>query len=179
MRRPELALLVLAVALLLPACGHKETSSAIPASPLFTGKEAKRKIKLTFPARQQPGFVAVDREIYATASLVNQAKQVVLALLAGPLASEAAAAPCFGADASYLEVYLDGKGLAVVDLPASTVAGLPGGTSAEVATLFCLVRTLSANIPQVGRVQVLIDGQVPESLRGHVDLQDPLNLADF
>ncbi len=32
MRRPELALLVLAVALFLPACGHKETGSATPAS---------------------------------------------------------------------------------------------------------------------------------------------------
>jgi hypothetical protein len=178
MRRPKLALFLLG-ALFLGACGQKDDSTAIPSSPLFTGKEAKRKVMITFPARQQPGFVAVEREIFATASLVNQAKQVALALMAGPTSAEAAAAPCFGAQAVFSELYLDGKGLAVIDLPAATVDGLPGGTSAEVATLFCLVRTLSATIPQVGRVQVLIDGQVPESLRGHVDLQDPLNLADF
>lgn len=179
MARPKALLALIAVSVLLAACGRKEAPVATPASPLFTGKEAKRTVKLTLPARQQPGFVAVEREIYATASLVNQAKQIVMALMAGPGPSEGAAAPCFGPNAVFLEVYLDGKGLAVVDLPAATVSGLPGGTSAEVATLFCLVRTLNANIPQVGRVQVLIDGQVPESLRGHMDLQDPLNLADF
>lgn len=178
MRRPELAVLLLA-ALFVGACGHKEGANASLSSPLFTGKEAKRKVTLTLPGRKQAGFVGVEREIYATASPVNQAKQVLLALLAGPQAGEDAAAPCFGPKAAFLELYLDGKGLAVVDLPASTVAGLPGGTSAEVATLFCLVRTLNANVPQVGRVQVLIDGQVPESLRGHMDLQDPLTLADF
>lgn len=180
MRRPELACLLLA-ALFVGACGHKDHAGAMPSSPLFTGKEAKRKVLLTFPSRQQPGFVTVEREIYATASNVNQAKQVLLALLAGPngQGNEASAAPCFGPQAAFLELYLDGKGLAVLDLPAATVAALPGGTSSEVATLFCLVRTLSANVPQVGRVQVLIDGQVTESLRGHMDLQDPLTLADF
>jgi len=180
MRRPELVFFLLGV-LFLGACGHKDNASAVQSSPLFTGKETRRKVMLTFPARQQAGFVGVEREIFATASAVNQAKQVVLALLAGPSGqgAEAAAAPCFGPQAAFLELYLDGKGLAVLDLPAATVAGLPGGTSAEVATLFCLVRTLGASIPGVGRVQVLIDGQVPESLRGHMDLQDPLTLADF
>lgn len=67
----------------------------------------------------------------------------------------------------------------MVDLPSATVAALPGGTSAEVATLYCLVRTLGVNIPQVSRVQVLVDGQAAESLRGHVDLLDPLVLSDF
>ena len=32
----------------------------------------------------KPGFVTVKREIYATASLVNQAKQVLQALMDGP-----------------------------------------------------------------------------------------------
>jgi hypothetical protein len=31
----------------------------------------------------------------------------------------------------------------------------------------------------VTRLQVLIDGQEAESLSGHVDLREPLSLADF
>ena len=71
------------------------------------------------------------------------------------------------------------KGLAVVDLPAATAQGLPGGTSAEVATLFCIVRSFTANIQNVGRVLILIVGPAAPSLAGPVDIQDPLTLADF
>jgi Sporulation and spore germination len=166
-------------ALFLGACSRTAAPPAVTRLPLYTGQEARRKVLLTFPSSQQGGFVNVEREIYATVSMVAQAKQVLLDLMAGPAPAETEAAPCFGPQSSFLEVYLDGAGLAVVDLPSSTVQALPGGTSAEVATLYCLVRTLSVNIPQVTRVQVLIDGQAAESLRGHVDLLDPLVLSDF
>lgn len=163
------------------SCGRKPEAAAEARSPLFTGKETKRAVQIYLPSAQKPGFVTVKREIYATASLVNQAKQVLQALMEGPRPESdgSGAAPCFGPGASYNELYLDGKGLAVLDLPAATVAGLPGGTSAEVATLYCLVRSLATNIPGVVRVQVLIDGAAAESLRGHVDLSDPLSLSDF
>jgi hypothetical protein len=167
------------LALLAAACGHKAAAPGSTHSPLYTGQEPKRKVQLTLPSREQAGFVQVEREIFATASEVNQGKQLLQALLDGPLAGETSAAPCFGPQAAYLELYLDNKGLAVVDLPQATVDGLPGGTSAEVAVLYCIIRTLSQNLPQVARVQILIDGQVPESLRGHMDLQDPLSLGDL
>jgi hypothetical protein len=178
-RDPRLWALALGLALLAGACGRKPASTGPAHSPLYTGQEAKRKVTLTFPSREAAGFVPVEREIYATASVVNQGKQLLQALLDGPQPGEAKAAPCFGPQAAYLELYLDNKGLAVVDLPQATVDGLPGGSSAEVAVLYCLIRTLNQNLPQVARVQVLIDGQVPESLRGHMDLQDPLSLGDL
>jgi len=177
-RRGALAALMAGL-VLLGACSRTAAPPAVTRLPLYTGQEPKRKVVLTFPSSQQAGFINVDREIYATVSMVAQAKQVLLALMAGPQADEPGAAACFGPQAAFLEVYLDGKGLAVVDLPSATVQAMPGGTSAEVATLYCLVRTLSADIPQVSRVQVLVDGQAAESLRGHVDLLDPLVLSDF
>ena len=165
--------------LFLGACSRNAAPPQAQQLPLFTGHEAKRPVVLTFPAGRQSGFVNVKREIYATASVVAQAKQIVMALMAGPTASEPEAVPCFSPQSAYLEIYLDGKGLAVVDLPAATVLALPGGTSAEVATLYCLVHTLCADVPMVSRVQVLVDGQRAESLRGHMDIQDPLGLSDF
>ncbi len=168
-----------ALAFLGPGCGKPAPGAAGNGLPLYTGKEAKRKVDITFPSGKAPGFVTVEREIYATASSVNQGKQLLLALMAGPQPQEDQAAACFGPQASFLELYLDGKGLAVVDLPKATVDGLPGGTSAEVATLYCLIRTLSQGLPGVTRVQVLIDGQVPETLRGHMDVSDPLSLSDL
>jgi hypothetical protein len=181
MRRSLSAVLCVALAALLltTACGKKNAANSGQSSPLYTGKEAKRKVVLSFPARAQTGFVSVEREIYATPSLVNQAKQVLQLLMAGPTEAEKQAAAPFGKDASFRELFLDGQGLAVIDLPTSTAQGLSGGTSAEVATLFSIVRTFTANIQGVGRVQILIDGQPAPSLSGHVDTMDPLTLADF
>lgn len=170
---------LLALTLFVPACSRKAATAAGTHSPLYTGKEAKRAVRLTLPGRDQAGFVYVDRSLFATTSVVNQGKQLLQDLMQGPSPAETQAVPCFGPDASFLELYLDGQGLAVVDLPRATVDGLPGGTSAEVATLYCLIRTLEQNLPAVSRVQVLIDGQVPESLRGHLDLQEPLTLNDL
>lgn len=178
MRRSLSLLLALGLALTL-ACGRKGNPAGGQSSPLYSGKEAKRKVTLSFPAKSQAGFVSVEREIYATPSLVNQAKQVLQLLMAGPTPQERQAAAPFGPEAQFRELFLDGQGLAVIDLPKATAQGLSGGTSAEVATLYCIVRTFTANIQGVGRVQVLIDGQVASSLSGHVDIQDPLTLADF
>ena len=161
------------------ACGKNARNSTGQASQLYTGKENKRKVILSFPAKNQAGFVGVEREIFATVSLVSQAKQILLLLMAGPLGNEKQAAGPFGPSATYREVFIDGKGLAVLDLPMATVQTLPGGTSGEVATLYSIVRTLTANVTGVGRVQILVDGQVSASLAGHVDTQDPLTLADF
>lgn len=180
MQRPKLWLASLALLGLL-GCGKKPPKAVEARSPLFTGKEATRDVLLYLPSDQKPGFVSLKRKIYSTDSVVNQAKQLVQDLMEGPKTdgTEGGATACFGPGATYLELYLDGQGLAVLDLPSATVAGLPGGTSAEVATLYCLVRTLVANLPTVKRVQVLIDGEQAESLRGHVDLMDPLTLSDF
>ncbi len=182
MRRVEglrRACLTAALLALAGACSRRPPAKTAAHSPLFTGHEARRRVLLTFPSGHRPGFVNIQVPIYATSSMVAQAKQVLLDLMAGPPDSASGAVGCFGPNAAYNEVYLDGQGLAVVDLPQATVDGLPGGTSAEVATLYCLVRTLCADIPGVTRVQVLIDGRAAETLRGHFDLSDPLAPSDF
>jgi hypothetical protein len=181
MRRPEALIALLLVLALAGACGKKKAEPQAQRSPLFTGKEAQREVLLTLPSLDKPGFVQVKRSIYGTQSSVAQAKQILLALMAGPASdgSEAGVAPCFGPGASFRELFLDGKNMAVVDLPKATVDALPGGTSAEVATLYCVIRSLSMNLPGVSKVRFMVDGEEAESLRGHVDLRDPLGLVDF
>jgi hypothetical protein len=181
--RPQpLKALAVSLALVLAlagGCRKKPAAEANQAAALYTGKEAKRKVLLTFPAKSQAGFVTVERQIYATASVVNQGKQVMALLMQGPSPRESQAAAPFGPGAQYRELFLDGKGLAVLDLPAAALLPLPGGTSSEVATLYSVVRSLAASVPGVGRVQFLVDGQRIPSFHGHVDILDPLALADF
>lgn len=67
-------------------------------------------------------------------------------------------------------VYLADPGLAVIDLNAAFANGHRSGVLVEELTLASLLATLSANIPAVTRVKILVDGKERDSLAGHVDL---------
>jgi Sporulation and spore germination len=67
-------------------------------------------------------------------------------------------------------VYLADPGLAVIDLNAAFANGHRSGVLVEELTLTSLVATLSANIPAIAQVKILVDGKERESLAGHVDL---------
>jgi hypothetical protein len=42
-------------------------------------------------------------------------------------------------------------------------------------TLRSIMQTLVANVPEVKRVQILIEGREVETLAGHVDIRRPLD----
>jgi hypothetical protein len=41
-------------------------------------------------------------------------------------------------------------------------------------TVYAIVNVVTANLPTVRRVQILIDGQEADTLAGHIDLRRPL-----
>lgn len=155
----------------------KGPEAAASASPLYTGKEPKRKLRLSFPSAEKPGFFAEEGEIYATASQVAQLKQALNLFLAGPKSKQAA--PAFPAGSAWREVFLTADGLLVIDLDGAFRADFPGGTSWEYLSLDSLVKTALENFRDAKQVQVLIDGKIEDSLAGHMDISRPLTLADF
>jgi len=50
----------------------------------------------------------------------------------------------------------------------------PGGTVNELLTVYTIVNALTANLPAVTGVQLLVDGKEVDTLAGHVDLRRPL-----
>ncbi|HPW21762.1 MAG TPA: GerMN domain-containing protein, partial [Vicinamibacterales bacterium] len=50
----------------------------------------------------------------------------------------------------------------------------PGGSQHELLTVYAIVDTLTANLPAITSVQILVDGREVDSLAGHVDLRRPL-----
>jgi hypothetical protein len=159
---------------------HRAQGPQKPASeesPLYTGKEPKLKVRLCFPDLEKPGFTQENGEIYLTASKGAQIKQLLQQLFRGPLQPGAGAA--FPEGFKYREVFATDQGLAVVDLDPDSVRALPGGTSSEFVSLYCLVRTLLDNFKDIKKVQVLVGGQIQESLAGHISISDPLSMEDF
>jgi hypothetical protein len=67
-------------------------------------------------------------------------------------------------------VYLVDPGLAVIDLNTAFAEKHRSGILVEELTVASLVQTLSANIPGINRVKILVEGEERESLAGHADL---------
>ena len=68
------------------------------------------------------------------------------------------------------DVYLVDPGLAVIDTNAALADGHRSGILVEELTVISLVQTLTANVPGVSRVKILVDGKERETLAGHADL---------
>jgi len=69
-------------------------------------------------------------------------------------------------------VYLVDPGLAVIDVNAAFADGHRSGVLAEELTLASLIQTLSANIPGILKVKILVEGKQRETLAGHADLSN-------
>jgi spore germination protein GerM len=70
--------------------------------------------------------------------------------------------------------YATDRGDAFVDVSSEIVSGHAGGSSTELLTVYAIVNAVTANLPAVQRVQILIDGSEVNTLAGHVDLRRPL-----
>lgn len=69
-------------------------------------------------------------------------------------------------------VYLVTPGIAVIDFNAAFANGHRSGVLAEELTVASFIQTLTANLPGILRVRILVDGHDRETLAGHADLSD-------
>lgn len=144
---------------------------------LYTGNEAVRKVDIWYASRKKPGLEARKVDIYLSASPGAQVKQAVLHLFKTP--EDPDLVSVFPTGSVLRELFVDKEGLCVVDFALSVRLNHPGGTTAEYQTLYALVRTLTSGFSQVRQVQVMVNGEYAETLAGHLDISQPLTLADF
>ncbi len=69
-------------------------------------------------------------------------------------------------------VYLVDPDLAVIDINGAFATGHSSGVLAEELTVTSLIESLSANIPGIARVKILVDGKTQDTLAGHADLTE-------
>ncbi|HNY27010.1 MAG TPA: GerMN domain-containing protein [Candidatus Sumerlaeota bacterium] len=96
-------------------------------------------------------------------------------LLSGPASENYSSA--VPANTKLRAAYLVQKDLVVLDLSGDIRSQVLGGPMAEWLCAQAIVNTVTDNLPDVRRVQILIDGQMVPILWGNVDLSVPL-LAD-
>jgi hypothetical protein len=69
-------------------------------------------------------------------------------------------------------VYLVDPGLAVIDINAAFADGHRSGVLVEELTIASLIQTVSANIPGILKVKILVEGKQRDTLAGHADLSN-------
>jgi spore germination protein GerM len=141
------------------------TTAAPPAAPV-------RKITATlfYVAADGMALVPAQREVPFGATVAEQARAIVEAQLAAAPPQVSAIPP----GVSLRDVFLTERGDAFVDLSAEVSTRHPGGSLAEIFTVYTLVNALTVNLPAITRVQILVDGKEVDTLAGHVDLRHPL-----
>ena len=153
-------------ALLDPAAPASEPAPAAAEDP------ARRiSVRLYFEAKDRDGLLAEERDIAFSPDLGHQIRTVVEELAKGPTSELAATLP---AGTRVQEVFVEAHGVACVSLSSEVAMGLPGGSRAELLTVYSIVNTIVTNFPAVSRVQLVVNDQPTTSLGGHVDLSRPL-----
>lgn len=129
------------------------------------------------PTEQVTLYVAVDDPGVLRAQAANiplpadrqQRAQELLSALLGLYLDKSSPHP-LAPGAEIREVYLVDPGLAVIDTNAAFADGHRSGVLVEELTVASLMQTLSANIPGIVRLKILVDGKQRETLAGHADL---------
>jgi len=141
-----------------------ETGTAEPLPP------GQREVLVLFPSGADDLLHAQRRVIFWTSAVTDRAKQVVGALIEGPIGGSL---PILPAGTQIRELYLLDDGTAFVDFPREILGG-PGGSTSELLTVYAIVDSLALNFSEIHRVGILVEGEEVETLSGHLDLRYPL-----
>ena len=132
-------------------------------------RSAERQVVLFFAREGSDLLHPESRRIFVTAAISEQGKQVIEGLIRGP--RRPLGVPVLPRETTLRELYVDREGNAYVDFGADMVARHPGGSDAEIATLFAVVNSLTYNFPEIRSVRILIEGEESDTLAGHIDLR--------
>ena len=133
-------------------------------------KRDKQEVTLFFSDANERFLVPEKRFIPKEKEPEAQASEMIQALIAG---SKTGLVNTFPEKAELQGVKREGEDILSVNFRESLVANHPGGSAAEMATVYSLTNTLTTNLPAIKRIRILIGGKERESLKGHIGLRNP------
>lgn len=145
-----------------------------PSAPPHVQQAATVVVTLFFTETDGDGLKAEGRTIDACGSPKDCITALVGELVAGPVGD---LEPPLPPTLVLHDVRFD-RDTAWLDFSRDLVEGLPAGSSAEMGAVYSVVNTVCANLPQVKKVGFLVDGKPVDTLKGHLDLRQPLE-PDF
>lgn len=169
-----LVLIALSIARMYGPSRPVESSEApvAPSAPSTPKDAAHITATLFFGSPDGQALVPLRRDVPLATTVVDQGREILIAELASmPPAPYVGVIP---AGTMLRAFYVTERGDAFVDLSSEVVSAHPGGSLNELLTVYAVVNSVSANLPAVRRVQILVNGKEADTLAGHVDLRRPL-----
>ncbi|MBI5892955.1 MAG: GerMN domain-containing protein [Deltaproteobacteria bacterium] len=112
----------------------------------------------------------IEKRDIKKGAVADEIKEVVAGLIKGP--SEKLT-PTVPEDAKLLNAAIK-QGTAFLDFSPEISSKHPGGSSAEIQTIYSIVNTITSNFPEIKNVQILINGKKEKTLAGHIDISFPI-----
>jgi len=144
-------------------------AAGAPAAPATPGR--KIKAHLFYVADDGTRLTDLERDVAFGGDTVEQARQIIEAQIAPTVEPLVSAVP---PGTKLRTLFVTERGEAFVDFSGELVTRHSGGSTDEMLTVYTIVDVLTANLPAVSSVQVLVEGKTIETLAGHVDLSRPL-----
>jgi len=140
--------------------------------------EEMRAVTIFFGNKGADGFVSETREVPATQGFEDQVKLVLAELIKGAHDTDKAAA--IPDSTQLVQVFwVEDTQTLVLDFNKAFTANHPGGSTGEYYTIANVIKTVSANFPQVARVQFLVEGNQIESIAGHYAIDKPIDVKKW
>jgi spore germination protein GerM len=152
---------------------HQQIYNSI--KPLFTRWGVfveKREVLLYFSDSEGEYLIGEKRKILKKSDMKEEVKEAIHELIIGP---KGKLIPTLPPRTKLLTLQINDVGLAKVNFTLALSKDHPGGSSAEMMTVYSIVNSLSFNFPQIKRVQILIEGKPIETIAGHLSLRQPIS----
>lgn len=133
-------------------------------------KREKWVATLYFSDANERFLMPEKRRIPKERGSVDEAKELVKALLEG---SKNKLVNTFPAGTELQSIRITKGGRAYVSFSKNLLREHPKGSASEMATIYSLTNTLSANIPEIKEVALLVDNKELPSIGGHIDTRRP------
>ena len=126
---------------------------------------------LFYGAPDGQALLPIRREVPLAEGVVAQGRQILISQLGpAPDGQQSVIPP----GTELRAFYVTERGDAFVDLSNRVSTAHPGGSLTELLTVYAIVNAVTANLPAIQRVQLLVDGQEVDTIAGHVDVRRPL-----
>jgi spore germination protein GerM len=134
-------------------------------------QEGVRAVSLFFASPDGSGLVRESRLIDPCSGLDECIEEVLGELINGPIGD---LSPSLPETTMYHGVSLNGD-LLTIDFGRELPDGIISGSAAEMAAVYSVVNSMAVNFTQVKSVRFLVDGKPMDTLKGHIDLREPLS----
>lgn len=152
---------------LLTMLPHKKKISPSPIT-----KEKDISINLYFGDSSSDFLMPEPRRmVLQEGAIKNTVKKIIQELIKGPKSTLIQTIPH---GVTIRGIALKGNTRVVIDFSPELARNHPGGSLAEMQTIYSIVNSILLAIPSLKEVKILVDGQSQETLKGHIDLRAPL-----